>query len=92
MKKLHFTKHLLDKIKIRKISKALIKAVVESPESIYYDSLNGTNIAVRKMEDKYYMVAFSESNTDINAITVHPVKEKQIKNRVKSRRWIKITS
>ena len=35
------------------------------------------------------MVAFLESNLEIKVITTHKIKIKQIKNRVKSKRWIK---
>lgn len=91
MKKLHFTKHLLDKIKIRKISKVFIANVMESPDVIYYDSLNKTNIAIQKQKGRFYMVAFSVKDVVINVITVHPIKEEQIKNRIKNKRWLGIS-
>lgn len=91
MKKLHFTKHLLDKIKIRKISKVFIAHVMESPDIVYYDSLNKTNIAIQKQKERFYMIAFSVADVVINVITVHPIKEEQIKNRIKNKRWLEIS-
>lgn len=90
MKKLQFTKHLLDKIKIRKISKSVIIKAVKSPNEIYYDLLNKTNIAIKRQRDHLYMVAFSQKENVITIITTHPIKEQQIRNRIKNKRWIKI--
>lgn len=89
MTKLQFTSHLLNRIKLRKIEKKLVFNVVKSPDSILYDTLNNSLIGIKRIKEKYYMVAFLRINEIVKIITSHPIKFTQIKNRIKNKRWIK---
>lgn len=88
MKKLKYTNHLLNRIKLRKISLNLVNKIINSPELVLKDTINETKIAIGKEKSSFYMVAFLENNKEINIITIHPIKESQIKNRIKNKRWI----
>lgn len=90
MKKLHYTKHLLNRIGLRGLSKNLVKKIISSPQEIYLDHLNKSKVAIGKEKGNQYMVAFIESGDSTRVLTSHPIKVNQIKNRVKSNRWIKI--
>lgn len=90
MKKLHYTKHLSNRLKLRKIPKSIIKKLLKNPDSIFYDVLNKTKIALGKEKEVCYMIAFLELTDIINVITIHPIKKLQIKNRLKNKRWVKI--
>ncbi|OGK09850.1 hypothetical protein A2767_01490 [Candidatus Roizmanbacteria bacterium RIFCSPHIGHO2_01_FULL_35_10] len=90
MKKLHFTKHLKNRIKLRRISKTLIKLILATSQEIYFDNLNKSQIKIGKDKDTYYMVAYIETGQITKILTSHPIDGNQIKNRVQRKRWIKI--
>lgn len=90
MVKIRYTKHLQNRIIIRKINKNLVDAILKKPENLYRDILNKTNIAIGSKMGKYYMVAFIKVKEEILAITIHPINKNQITNRLKSARWISI--
>lgn len=89
MIKFQYTKHLLNRIKIRGLSKTTIEKTVTNPDALYYDNLNETIIAIRREPKKNFMTAYKKDGNTINLITSHQIKNRQIENRVKSRRWIR---
>lgn len=90
MQKVKYTKHILYRLKLRKIPKKAIESILENPSAVYFDSLNNTKIAVKKIVKQTYMVAFTEEKGALKVITIHPIKLKQIRNREASGRWQKV--
>ncbi|MEM2135251.1 MAG: hypothetical protein QXS27_09040 [Candidatus Jordarchaeaceae archaeon] len=88
---IHYSKHLSQRLKIRKIPRDLPKTVLLKAEKRFIDTRTGHRIAIKKMsyggEERFIMVAFDISDKGITMITCHPIKEKQVSNRIKSGRW-----
>ncbi|KKQ23595.1 MAG: hypothetical protein US40_C0002G0138 [Candidatus Roizmanbacteria bacterium GW2011_GWC2_37_13] len=84
-----YTKHLLSKIRLRTLSKKLIEGTVIKPDYIFFDNLHKTLIAVKKLKTRCFMVAYDKVDETYHLITCHQIKEKQIENRLKVRRWVR---
>jgi len=91
MTKIEYTNHLLNRIKLRKISKKIINKILKSPNFLLFDTLNQTKIAIKQVNNINYMVAYVEDNKKLKVITIHPIKNSQIENRLQRKRWIKIS-
>jgi len=91
MTKIEYTNHLLNRIKLRKISKKIINKILKSPTFLLFDTLNQTKIAIKQVNNINYMVAYVEDNKKLKVITIHPIKKSQIENRLQRKRWIKIS-
>lgn len=85
--------HLKIRLKQREIPKTYPMEILTKPESRFFDILTEHSIVVRKL--KYneklrpMVVAYDIINNEIQIITVHPITDQEIKNRVKRKRWIK---
>lgn len=90
MQKVKYTKHILYRLKLRKIPKKTIVSILNNPSALYFDSLNNTKIAVKKIDKQPYMIAFTEEKGTLKAITIHPIQAKQIRSREISGRWEKV--
>jgi len=90
MTKIEYTNHLLNRIKLRKISKNIIKRILKSPKFLFFDTLNQTKIAIGKVNNIHYMIAYLDDKNKWKVITIHPIKKSQIENRLKKKRWVKI--
>jgi len=89
-----YSEHLENRLSLRKIEYELPKRIFELSNERYFDEETEHFIAI--METKLYnknrevMVAY-EIKEDIGTLlTIHPLKENQKDNRVKSGRWRKI--
>jgi len=93
MVKIKYTEHLNLRLKIRKIPMEYPKDIYEGPEQKFFDNLEGTFIAIKKLnynkKIRNMMVAYEEENGDVKIITIHPVTDEQIINRIMSKRWRK---
>lgn len=85
-----YTQHILNRLKHRGIPKELVEKVLSDPSEVYLDPINQTKIAVREVAEIRYMVAFTDEGNRRRAVTIHPIKERQIKNRLESGRWEKL--
>jgi len=91
MTKIEYTKHLLNRIKLRKISKKIIKKILKSPQYIFFDKLNRTKVALGEDNNIYFMIAYIEDKNKLKVITIHPIKKSQIENRLTKKRWVKLS-
>jgi len=90
MIKIHFSKHLIHRANIRNIKLSDVKKIVLRPENMYFDSLNETKIALGKQKSQIWMVAYIKDANKIIIVTTHPIKQEQIDNRLKSKRWARL--
>lgn len=81
------------RLKIRKIPKDYPRQIYGNPEQRFFDTIEDTEIAIKKL---YYngrirnmMIAFQKKNGLVEIITIHPITEEKIMNRLAKGRWIK---
>ena len=92
--KIHYAKHLKNRLALRNIEYDLPKIVYQNAEERYFDNETGHLIAV--METDLYgkprelMVAYEKKKDIITLLTIHPLKSEQKNNRIKRDRWRKI--
>ena len=89
-----YTKHLENRLKVRKIDYNLPLKICEEAKDRYYDEETGHHIAVMDIElyntTREVMVAYTIQGDTLNLLTVHPLKAGQKENRVEAGRWRKI--
>ncbi|MBI2676310.1 MAG: hypothetical protein HYX24_07660 [Candidatus Aenigmarchaeota archaeon] len=90
---INYTDHLKKRLKIRKIPEEYPRKIYENPDQKFHDTAEGTFIAIKKL---YYnknvrsmMIAYKESGENVEIITVHPITEEKIINRIMRGRWIR---
>ena len=85
--------HLKIRLEQRKIPQNYPGKILARPESKYFDILTSHLIAVRQLEYngkvRPMTVAYDIIDNEIQVITVHPITNQEINNRVQRRRWIK---
>lgn len=89
-----YSEHLKVRLRIREIPYELPKNIFINAKEHYFDIKTDNFIAVMEVEFKnrkrVMMVSYEyEKKERINLITIHPLKENQRRNRLKSGRWIK---
>lgn len=93
MTKIEYTEHLKLKLKVRKIPENYPKEICQNPEQRFYDNVEKTFIAIKKLKynkkARNMMIAYEENEDLIEIITIHPITDEKIINRVMSGRWTK---
>ncbi|MBI2334487.1 hypothetical protein HYU96_01680 [Candidatus Daviesbacteria bacterium] len=85
--------HLKIRLQQRLIPQDYPKKILSDPEENYFDTLTNRKIAIKTL--RYYgklrlmAVAYDIIEDTIEAITIHPVTEQEINNKLQRRRWIK---
>jgi hypothetical protein len=91
MVKIEYTDHLKLRLKIRKIPNNYPKEIYENPEQKFYDNSEKAHISIKKLDYnkklRNMMIAYNEKEGKIEIITIHPITDEKIINRVMSRRW-----
>jgi len=86
-----YSKHLKTRIKLRNIDYELPQQIFEEAKERFVDTETGHTIAVSNViiygKRRDVMVAYNYEEGDVNLLTIHPLKEKQKENRIKSGRW-----
>lgn len=87
------TDHLKLRLKVRKIPREYPELIYNNAEQRYYDVLEKTVIAIKKLKYnnkiRNMMIAYDEKNNKVEIITIHPISEEKIVNRIIRGRWIK---
>jgi hypothetical protein len=87
-----YTKHLKFRLKEREISLKLVREIFDRAEEFYFDSWRKHFILVAKVDFngklRKMLVSYDKIGQKIEVITVHPISQKDIKQRIKSKRWI----
>ncbi|MBS3159111.1 hypothetical protein J4206_07545 [Candidatus Woesearchaeota archaeon] len=88
-----YTDHLKLRLNIRKIPFGYPRKIYQKPELRYYDTIENTEIAIRKL---YYnqkirnmAIVYEKKGDNIEIITIHPISEEKLLNRIINRRWVK---
>ena len=93
MIKIKYTDHLKLRLKIRRIPEGYPKKIYQNPEQKFFDISEGTFIAIKKLfynkKLRNMMIAYEKKQREIEIITIHPITDEKIINRVVRERWIK---
>lgn len=85
--------HLKIRLQQRKIPQNYPGKILAKPESQYFDSLTGHFIAVRRLKYNEKLrpmaVAYDIIDELIQVITIHPITDQEITNKVQRKRWTK---
>jgi len=88
-----FTEHLKLRLKVRKIPEGYPNRIYGNPEQRFFDNIEGTFIAIKKLHYnkklRNMMIAYEEKGNEIEIITIHPITDEKIINRIISGRWTK---
>lgn len=83
--------HLETRLKERKISKAYPKRILRESEQNYFDTLTSHYIAVKRLQYggkmRNMVIAYDIIEEDREIITIYPISDSEIDNKVESRRW-----
>lgn len=89
--KFAYTSHFKFRAKERKIPLKLAKEVFDNADEWYFDDLRGHRIAIARVEFKgrarRIMLAYDIIGETIEFITIHAIREAEVKNKVNSGRW-----
>jgi hypothetical protein len=86
-----YSNHLKTRIALRKIEHELPQRIFENAAERFKDAETGHTIAVSKAlmygRERDVMVAYNYEGENVKLLTIHPLKEGQKENRIKSGRW-----
>ncbi len=90
--KIAYRPHFKFRANQRKIDLDLTKRVYLRADNKFFDSLRKHHICLKKVKKEgqsvTLMLAYDKIGSTIEFITIHKIREKEIKNKVKSGRWI----
>lgn len=93
MAKIEYTGHLKLRLKLRKIPEEYPQKIYENPEQRFFDNAEKTFIAIKKLHYnkklRNMMIAYEEKEGKIEIVTIHPITDEKIINRIMSKRWTK---
>ena len=88
-----YTEHLKLRLRVRKIPEEYPEEIYKNPEQRFFDNWEMASIAIKKLiynkKLRDMMIAYEEKEGKIEIITIHPITEEKIINRVMSKRWTK---
>ena len=89
--KLKFTDHLKKRLSERKIPLEIIQEIFRNKGELYYDNLRKHQIMVSKVtyrnKLRKMLVAYDIIKRVVEVITLHPITDEEIKQRLKIKRW-----
>jgi len=87
------TKHALQRLAARKITKKIVEEIANNPEEEYYDNIEQSFVAIKTIpyggKNKKISIFFHYGGLNVKIHTVHAESNKEIKNRIKSGRYTK---
>lgn len=93
MASITYTDHLKLRLKIRRIPEKYPEEIYKNSEQTFFDNLQKTGIAIKKLNYnrklRSMMIAYNKKNGDIEIVTIHPIKDEKVINRIMSGRWSK---
>ena len=91
MIEIRYTKHLILRIKIRRIPFEYPKLILDNPDREFIDVLEKKKIAIKKLKYnkkvRNMMIAYEIKDRFIEIVTIHPISDEKIINRVMNGRW-----
>jgi hypothetical protein len=66
-----FSHHALEKVRRRGVSMSDVYGALEIPDELFEDVEHGTLVAVKKVYDKFVIVAYREEDGVVKVITIY---------------------
>lgn len=89
--KITYRDHLKRRLKERKIPNSYPRKVFVNSSKRFFDNGTSHHIAISKLQYagklKSLAVSYDIINSQIELITIHPISDQEINNKIKSRRW-----
>jgi hypothetical protein len=84
--------HLEDRLVIRHIGRDLPERIIREAERSFTDTATGYRIAVATVAyrgaNHLMMVAFEETESELVAVSIHPLDERDVDRKIRNGRWI----
>ena len=86
-----YRRHLIRRLKERKIPSDYPKKIIKNAEQEYFDSITKHRIAIKELRYterlRNMVIAYDiiQDNTEI--ITIYPIKHSEVRNKIQSGRW-----
>ena len=91
--KIVYLPHLLIRLKEREIPQNYPQLILQEPEKLYFDTITRRFIAVKKLnyltKIKNIVVVYDIIEETNKIITIYPISESELKNKLKSGRWLR---
>jgi len=86
-----YTSHFKFRAKQRRVPFKLAREIFANSKENYLDNLRGHHIKIAKMKFnkkvKTIMLSYDIMNKTIEFITIHPIRDKEVENKISSGRW-----
>jgi len=90
-KLIRYSDHLEERLVLRHIERALPERIIREAQRSFTDTAMGYSIAVTtavyRGADHLMMVVFEETESEIVAISIHPLDERDVARKVRNGRW-----
>ena len=88
---IEFTKHAIEKMKVRHISESDIHSALKEPSGLLYDVEHETFVATKPLRDRYLVILYDRKNETMSVVTVYfsTKIDKLINSKIRRGVWIK---
>lgn len=88
-----FSHHALEKIRRRGVNMSHVHQTLRTPDELYEDVEHGTMIAIKKVNDKFIILAYREEDEVVKVITIYYTSkfDRLIRSKMVRGAWKKIT-
>ena len=91
-KPVRYSDHLEDRLVLRHIERGLPECIIREAQRSFTDTATGYRIAVATVvyrgADHLMMVVFEETESEIVAVSIHPLEERDVERKISNGRWI----
>ncbi len=90
--KIRFSQHFAERQRLRDIPDELAETILRGADGYYRNGITGWNVATKRMafqgKERDVALTYTVDRNEIVLITIHPLKEGQKDQRIKSGRWV----
>jgi hypothetical protein len=91
-KPVRYSDHLEDRLVLRHIGRDVPEHIIRQAERTFTDTATGYQIAVvtvaYRRVNHLMMVVFEETESEVVAVSIHPLDERDVDRKIRNGRWI----
>jgi hypothetical protein len=91
-KPVRYSDHLEDRLVLRHIGRDVPERIIRQAERTFTDTATGYRIAVATVAyrgvNHLMIVVFEETESEIVAVSIHPLDERDVERKIRNGRWI----
>jgi hypothetical protein len=91
-KPVRYSDHLEDRLVLRHIGRDVLERIIRQAERTFTDTATGYRIAVATVAyrdvNHLMMIVFEETESEIVAVSIHPLDERDVERKIRNGRWI----